>query len=1674
MAAASRCSAAEDIFNNVTSHSNPFMTLTAVNESQGEIKKDYINIKNYKYACYNPFCCEEEPVEMRQRVTETPHEPTQPRLSGTNPFLGANMDSYCLQDNVADIQSPEPCFRVHNHQTPALPHNLAATVATPHTNPFSPAHLGSFIQSTPANYYSSYSVCPGPTTHCCDLIKDNNYGQIAGRCPSQTVPLKDISSKCEKARTHIRQPHRERYQLSSESEEDYDIRERVPTLRPGQYDGTTPWKEFLHRFESCAKANYWSKETMAVQLKFCLVGAAGAIVHRNPRSSQWDYSRLVEEMETAYGPSSEHAAAVAIELRQRVRRLGEALHMLRDNIYGKVSVAYSDRTETEQDAIGVEVFTNAVGDAEIVQKLLEQRPHTLAQAYDIARRHETTKRAASYVTNLMQSGSRSMAERRPRAAVIREGAVTGRAEAGSASPAANWKLESPSFSHPPHKWKGQKDKSEEIRCHNCSGLGHMKRNCPSPRRTFRAQASTTLPGSPEPAVLHLKAQGQEMSINMFVYELEVCAVLDSGARRSVMPLCHYNAIHPDVRPSLQPSEVETLLGVGPGDVPVLGEAHIPVHINNRQVSVHFLVADIAGDEALLGHPFLIQAQARLDFGNHRIVLFGEEVPYFYSRNKPKTHAVRVARTVVLEAGQEYLVRGNVQYREPVKGEVVLNPTKGFVEKHKVLVARILVEAQPLKPVPLRLFNPGNTAVTIKEGAIAGFLQPAKALAPTKTIIQPEQTSSSSCTVPQHLQELYTQSSIELNREQQLQLAQLLCTYDTVFSTGPDDLGRTSLVQHDIMTRPGIPVKQPPRRMACEKQQSADHQIQQSLRAGLARQSHSSWASPIVMVRKKDGTYRLCIDYRALNDCTIKDAYPLPRIQDTLDTLSSAKWFSTLDLASGYWQVELTPRARKAAAFCSRNGLFEWNVMPFGLCNAPATFQRLMDRVLAGMQWETCLVYLDDIIVLGRDVPEMLERLGQVFHRLHQANLKLKPAKCFLFRRQVAYLGHIVSEDGVATDPSKVQKVQEWHTPSSIQEVRRFIGLASYYRRFVKDFASIAEPLHNLTKKHARFQWSEECQEAFDKLKHLLTTAPVLGFPLDQGNMILDTDASDVGIGAVLSQVQQGRERVLAYGSRKLSKTEQHYCTTWRELLAVVEFTSHFRQYLLGRPFIVRTDHSSLRWLTKMKEPEGQLARWFERLGEYNFEIIHRPGHLHTNADSLSRRPCRQSCPCNLSNPSPQPVNVSHQAVQCELDSDINQVMLSPVGVDGQPGSTAVSLVGVNETLSVDTDNLKPPTRIYLTRTNNTELYGGWSLEELRQAQEADPDIAPIKAWMEASKERPPWVTVSPHSPATKTFWSQWKRLYIRDGILVRRFYCLNDTEFYPQVVLPRVLRPDVMRQMHEGQVGGHFGVERTVARLQTRYFWYRMREDVAVWCGTCTSCASKARPLKTPQAPMGTVRVGAPMERVALDIMGPLNKTERNNRYVLVIQDYFTKWVDAFPLPNDKAVTVAEVLASEWVCRYGAPQTLHSDQGRNFESEVFQKMCTLFGIEKTHTTPFRPQSDGQVERFNATLQKILATTAERCHWDWDLMIPYAVMAYRATKHSATGFSPNFMMFGREVSEPVDLVAGLPPDLDTAPSTPEYVKHLRERLELAHQITRDALGESVERAKRQYDKNCYRT
>ncbi len=692
--------------------------------------------------------------------------------------------------------------------------------------------------------------------------------------------------------------------------------------------------------------------------------------------------------------------------------------------------------------------------------------------------------------------------------------------------------------------------------------------------------------------------------------------------------------------------------------------------------------------------------------------------------------------------------------------------------------------------------------------------------------------------------------------------------------------------------------------------------------------------------------------------------------------------------------------------------------------------------MSGLQWEILLIYLDDIIVFGKTVPEMIERLRVVFSRLRQAGLKLKPSKCHLFKESVTYLGHIVTTEGVATDPKKIQTIRDWPVPKSVKDVRSFLGLASYYRKFIQGFAEIASPLHALTEKSREFEWSELCQSAFEELKSRLQTSPILSYPMPEGDFILDTDASGDGIGAVLSQVQEGEERVLAYASRKLSRPERNYCVTRRELLAVVVYLKYFKQYIYGRKVTVRTDHSALRWILNFKNPEGQMARWLEVISEYDIEIQHRAGKKHGNADGLSRRPCKQ----------------------CGREELVEKGETN--------GTSEETLEGTSEKMSEMEDK---PEGKQLVR--GIAAQPGIPVEALRKAQVEDETISWVLKAKEEGKDRPEWKEISHLTAAHKTYWSYWNQLCVRDELVHKRWESDNGKVVRWLLVVPQSMRKEILREVHGGQLSGHLGMTKTLAKMKFRYFWSGMSGDVRSFIRSCDLCARRKSPAKKSVAPLQQYRVGVPMERVAIDLLGPLPKTESGNQWILVIGDYCTKWMEAFPLPDAKASTVARKLVQEFVCRYGVPQELHSDQGTNFESEVFKEMCQILGVTKTRTTAYNPKSDGMVERFNKTLVNMVAAliSPHGKQKDWDKFLPYATFAYRCTPQDSTGESPNMMMLGREVSIPVDLATGCP-ETEVETNT-DFAEELRSNLQSAHQRARECLGKRAQRQKRNYDRRA---
>lgn len=1071
--------------------------------------------------------------------------------------------------------------------------------------------------------------------------------------------------------------------------------------------------------------------------------------------------------------------------------------------------------------------------------------------------------------------------------------------------------------------------------------------------------------------------------------------VDTGAEKTL--------VRPELLDAEQlPDAPQRLCGVTGHCVALKGPVLARVGVGGAEVRLPVYAADLE-EECLLGFDCLAQSGACIDFRRKVMRVHGQEVPLL-----PEVGCAEVVTAERLHLAPRTERRVQCRLSRAMHGaEGIVEPSDSLHLTDGVTVGRSLVGAGE-ELVTVLLANFSDEARQLPAGAKLGTCE---------EVERAEQPSTSAPTpaggaLPDFLEDLALRSSSNLTEAQAEKVRHTLTRYSDVFSRGDLDLGRTSLVKHSINTGTSAPIKCPPRRIAPARREEMQRTVNDLAAQGVIELSDSPWSSAVVLVKKKDGTQRFCVDYRALNDRTVKDSYPLPRIDDTLDALVGARWFSTLDLKSGYHQVEMAEEDKPKTAFSFGQGLWQFNVMPFGLCNAPGCFERLMERVLDGLQWKTALIYLDDVIVYGSTFEEEHGRLEEVLQRLRKANLKLSPKKCSLFQYEVPFLGHVVSKDGVRTDPQKVAAVADWPRPANVAEVRSYLGLCTYYRRFVQDFATIAAPLNRLTRKGVPFEWNEACQAAFDGLKRAMVEAPVLPYPDPKLPYLLDTDASAEGIGAVLSQVKDGREHVVAYYSAKFSRPERNYCVTRKELLAIVKSLEHFHPYLYGAEFTVRTDHAALQWLKTLKAPEGQLARWLGRLEQFNYRIVHRPGRVHSNADSLSRRPCEAGC--------------SHCARQ---DPD-------------------------------------PVCRRLTVPANATEGNDRW-----REAQRIDHDLAPIVRWLGASGERPRWEEVSSESPATKCLVDQWEALRLDEGgVLVKRWEVLGGVGRDAWVVVvPRAKRAEVLRELHAGVTSGHLGEKKTLKRLRQRFYWVGMRNDVTEWCRACDVCSAKKGPARRNRAPLQLYGVGAPMERVAVDIAGPLPVTPRGNRFVCVVMDYFSKWPEAYALPNHEAETVASVLVNECFTRFGVPSELHSDQGREFESCVFRECCELLGVRKTRTTPLHPQSDGMVERFNRTLAQQLAKYCAANQEDWDVKLPAMLMAYRSAVHEATDYTPARLMFGRELRLPVDLATGRPPDVGLPTVTSGFAAALQEHLAEVHHQVRGKLRVAGRAMKDNYDR-----
>ena len=804
------------------------------------------------------------------------------------------------------------------------------------------------------------------------------------------------------------------------------------------------------------------------------------------------------------------------------------------------------------------------------------------------------------------------------------------------------------------------------------------------------------------------------------------------------------------------------------------------------------------------------------------------------------------------------------------------------------------------------------------------------------------------------------------------ITKLLNAHQHLFANKMSELGMATAIKHTINTGTSPPVNLPLRRTPQKLKMTVRSHIDEMQCHNIIRESASPYAAPVVMTTKKDGDPRFCVDYRKLNQVTVKDRYPLPRIDDTIDALHGAQYFTTLDLFSGYWQIEIDEPDKHKTAFVCEYGQYEFNRMPFGLTNAPSTFQRLMNRILKPVLYESVLVYLDDIIVFSKTVDEHIEHIAAVFKILAENGLKLKAKKCDFFKTKIDYLGHVVSSEGVAPDEKKVQSILNYPEPRNQKEVSSFLGLAGYYRKFVRAFADMAHPLTSLTRKDAEWKWGDEQKDAFNRIKCCLTSKPILRYPDFTRDFIVHTDASGYGIGAVLAQMQRPPqsddssgetdevEVVIAYTSKHLDDRQCKWSTTEKEAFAIVHAIDVFKPYLYGSKFTVFTDHRPLEWLMSKNEPSGRLARWALKIQEFNIEIGYRAGKHNQNADTLSRIPL-----------------------------------------------PLVATVTFNK----DDSN--------------------WAKNQLQDTF--------CKDIFDKLKTR---------NEVTNYSISESGELYYLD-----------------KLVVPDSKKAEIYENNHDHMAAGHLGVAKTKARIQRRYYWPKMAEDIAAYVKNCLKCAQR-KPYGQSKAPLKPMPAATRVwERIAMDIVGPVETSRNGNRYILVLSDYASRFVMTIPMIDQTAKTVAAHLVNEVLTKYGAPEQILTDQGTNFLSELVYQICQLFKIKQLRTTSYHPQTDGLVERFNRTLCDMLACYVNEDPESWDVFLPFVTFAFNTAEQASVKNNPFYLFYGRDAIMPTELVENR-----RYRFTEDDMEIYRQKWQTALSFAREQLIKAQNKQKVYYDAN----
>ncbi|MCG8033371.1 MAG: DDE-type integrase/transposase/recombinase [Candidatus Thiodiazotropha taylori] len=997
-----------------------------------------------------------------------------------------------------------------------------------------------------------------------------------------------------------------------------------------------------------------------------------------------------------------------------------------------------------------------------------------------------------------------------------------------------------------------------------------------------------------------------------------------------------------------------------------GCVELPFEISGIKMSQTFFIVRNMNRKIILGHDWLQKHGVRLYYDLGCIKVNETYVPLqqdIHISSIVRTHAktkVKPQTAVICKCK----VRNSPDL--PISETYQISPTDtGFLgHEPGLMVTNSVAKMSGNRFIPVLLVNSTNKTYTVKKGCPIAKVELVQGQ--TISLVDQCKKTSDTCQASEHFKDT------DVPEEYRSDVINLLKANSDLFAQKDSELSHTDTVKMKIDTGEHPPIKLRPYRTPLNNRKVIDDAIDEMLDAKIIERSKSPWSFPVVIVDKKDGSKRFCVDFRALNKITKSNSYPLPVIDDILAQLGQAKYFTSLDLKSGYWQVLMYDSDKEKTAFACHRGLFQFNVMPFGLTTAPAIFQELMSRVLEGLDKFT-VAYLDDILIFSSTLEEHLAHIQSVFDKLREHGLRLKLKKCSFLKSETNYLGFVINEQGIKPEARKVNVIKALAPPTTVREVRSLVGMCSYYRRFIPHFSEIAEPIIALTRKYAKFKWDNKCQKAFETLKDKLSEFPVLGYPDPNRKYILYTDASHDCIGACLTQPCddvlgsdpcERNERPIYYLSHKLSDTQTRWSTIEKEAFAIHFALQKLDHYLHNAEFVIKTDHKPLKYLLDSPIQNKKIQLWALGISGYNCRIEYIKGTDNSCADLLSRIP--ESAGLTQETDTYEP-DINDKAYQINA---LNSNRFDPrefASCKLPPSDSAIK-----PTLGAEVDMATEQSKDALVM----ELIIGLQQDKLSKSVQ--------------------------------------KRHIVMDNVL---YYISNaDSDPVLRLYIPEHLQDSVIKQYHDWN--GHMGLDKTYDTMKQKYYWPNMYKDIYTYVGRCVTC--QARSLQKVKAPLQETDIPPyAFAKIGLDVSGPYPTSLSGNKYIVGFVDWYSGYPEAFAVPDKSADTIAHLIIEEIFPRYGAPLEIVSDNGSENVNKKVKETLEALNIHHVKTSLYHPASNSKVERFHRVLHDVLAKKLKDNVTSWDQFLNQALAAIRFNVSESSKFSPFFLLYNRDVVLPLD-------------------------------------------------------